>query len=186
MAQDKNRNKNSERHRPAQRIGRHHRARRRQLFTGRAKAQSAATAQAQSLPARGEFVVRGAHVLSMDAAVGDFPVGDVHVPNGAIVAVAANVAAPGAQVIDGKGMIRMPGLIDTHWHHWTTFLRPALRADDPKEPISRSPRRSARTTRRTTAITASASSPPKRSRPVSPRRITGRITCAARRTPTPR
>jgi cytosine/adenosine deaminase-related metal-dependent hydrolase len=102
------------------------------LFAGRAKAQSAATTQAPSLPARGEFVVRGANVLSMDDKVGDFPVGDVHVRDGAIVAVAANVAAPGAQVIDGKGMICMPGLIDTHWHHWTTFLRPALRADDPK------------------------------------------------------
>ena len=49
-------------------------------------------------PARGAFVVRGAHVLSMDDAVGDLPSGDVHVRNGAIVAVAANVNAPGAQV----------------------------------------------------------------------------------------
>ena len=78
-------------------------------------------------------VVRGAHVLSMDEKIGDFPAGDVHVRNGVIVAVAARVAAAGAQVIDGKGMICMPGLIDTHWHHWTTFLRPALRADDPKK-----------------------------------------------------
>ena len=84
------------------------------------------------MPARGEFVVRGAHVLSMDDAVGDLPGGDVHVRNGTIVAVAANVNAPGAQVIDGKGMICMPGFVDTHWHHWTTFLRPVMRADDPK------------------------------------------------------
>ena len=50
-----------------------------------------------TLPARGEFVVRGAHVLSMDASIGDLPSGDVHVRNGAIVAVAASVAAPGAR-----------------------------------------------------------------------------------------
>jgi cytosine/adenosine deaminase-related metal-dependent hydrolase len=85
-----------------------------------------------SLPARGEFVVRGAHVLSMDDKIGDLPVGDVHVRDGAIVAVAAHVTAPNAQVIEGKGMICMPGFVDTHWHHWTTFLRPVMRADDPK------------------------------------------------------
>jgi len=85
-----------------------------------------------SLPARGEFVVRGAHVLSMDDKIGDLPSGDVHVRDGAIVAVAAKVNAPGAQVIDGKGMICMPGFVDTHWHHWTTFLRPVMRADNPK------------------------------------------------------
>ena len=88
---------------------------------------------AATLPARGEFVVRGAYVLSMDDAVGDFPSGDVHVRDGAIVAVAASVPAPGAQTIDGKGMICMPGFVDTHWHHWTTCLRPAMRADDPKK-----------------------------------------------------
>ena len=85
-----------------------------------------------SLPARGEFVVRGAHVLSMDDKIGDLPSGDVHVRDGAIVAVAASVNAPGAQTIDGKGMICMPGFVDTHWHHWTSFLRPVMRTDDPK------------------------------------------------------
>ena len=34
--------------------------------------------------------------------------------------------------IDGKGMICMPGFVDTHWHHWTSFLRPVMRTDDPK------------------------------------------------------
>jgi len=92
----------------------------------------AQTSAPASLPARGEFVVRGARVLSMDDKIGDFPNGDVHVRNGAIVAVGANVSAPGAQVINGKGMICMPGFVDTHWHHWTTSLRPAMRADDPK------------------------------------------------------
>jgi len=84
-----------------------------------------------SLPARGEFVVRGAHVLSMDDKIGDLPSGDVHVRDGAIVAVAAGVNAPGAQTLDGKGMICMPGFVDTHWHHWTSFLRPVMRTDDP-------------------------------------------------------
>jgi hypothetical protein len=36
-----------------------------------------------ALPARGEFVVRGGHVLTMDASLGDLPSGDVHVRDGA-------------------------------------------------------------------------------------------------------
>jgi cytosine/adenosine deaminase-related metal-dependent hydrolase len=100
-----------------------------------AQAGAATTGQAASstgtLPVRGEFVVRGAHVLSMDATVGDLPNGDVHVRNGAIVAVGANVAAPGVEVIDGKGMIAMPGFVDTHWHLWTSVFRPVIRNDDP-------------------------------------------------------
>lgn len=99
----------------------------------RAAAQVTTLSAGGTLPARGEFVVRGAHVLSMDERVGDLPVGDVHVRDGAIVAVGASVTAPGAEAIDGKGMICMPGFVETHWHHWTTFLRPVMRADDPKK-----------------------------------------------------
>jgi cytosine/adenosine deaminase-related metal-dependent hydrolase len=97
-----------------------------------ALAQVAGSASAASLPARGDFVVRGAHVLSMDESVGDFPTGDVHVRDGQIVGLGLSVNAPSAEVIDGKGMICMPGFVDTHWHHWTTFLRPLMRQDDPR------------------------------------------------------
>jgi cytosine/adenosine deaminase-related metal-dependent hydrolase len=100
--------------------------------SGLAQTSAPPNASSTALPARGEFVVRGAYVLSMDDKVGDLPSGDVHVRDGAIVAVAAGVSAPGAQVIDGKDTICMPGFVDTHWHHWTTFLRPVMRADDPK------------------------------------------------------
>ncbi|HYZ01237.1 MAG TPA: amidohydrolase family protein [Candidatus Binatia bacterium] len=85
------------------------------------------------LPARGEFVVRGAHVLSMDQTVGDVPSGDVHVRDGAIVAVGPHVTAPGAEQIDGTGTICMPGFVETHWHLWTGVLRPVVRQDDPKQ-----------------------------------------------------
>jgi 5-methylthioadenosine/S-adenosylhomocysteine deaminase len=99
------------------------------LLPQRAFAQ--AGAPAAGLPARGEFVVRGAHVLTMDPALGELPSGDVHVRNGAIVAVAASVPAPGAEVIDGHGTICMPGLVDTHWHLWTTVCRPIVSQDNP-------------------------------------------------------
>jgi 5-methylthioadenosine/S-adenosylhomocysteine deaminase len=88
--------------------------------------------EALSLPARGEYLIRGAIVLSMDNAVGDFARGDVHVRDGAIVAVAKEIAAPGASVIDAGGMICMPGFVETHWHLWTSFLRPMMSTDDAK------------------------------------------------------
>lgn len=84
------------------------------------------------LPGRGEFVIRGATVLTLDAGIGDFARGDVHVRDGAIVAVAAEIVVATAPVIDGRGMICMPGFIDTHWHLWTSVLRPLMRIDDPK------------------------------------------------------
>ncbi len=105
------------------------------IGAGKAQAQSAPAAGGlpSGLPAQGEFIVRGGHVLTMDAALGDLPTGDVHVRDGAIIAVGANIAAPGAQVIDGRGMIVMPGFVETHWHLWCTALRMIVRADDPKE-----------------------------------------------------
>src|SRR5262245_2055553 len=39
------------------------------------------------LPARGEFTIANAHVMTMDGALGDIPGGAVHVRNGEIVAV---------------------------------------------------------------------------------------------------
>ena len=108
------------------------------LLPGEAAAQDVTTGQSRPaarapvpLPARGELVVRGANVLSMDPAIGELGSGDVHVRNGAIVAVGADVAAPGAEVIDGRGTICMPGFVDTHWHLWTSLLRPIVRSDDP-------------------------------------------------------
>ena len=95
-------------------------------------AQPAAGRAAQALPRRGEFVIRGATVLSIDAAIGDFARGDVHVRDGAIVAVAQEIAAPAASVIDARGMICLPGFVDTHVHLWTSALRAVISMDDPK------------------------------------------------------
>src|SRR5574338_1547168 len=114
---------------------------RRQLLKGTAAMAAAAFAPGTlfaqpakiSLPPRGEFVVRGATVLTMDPAVPDLASGDIHVRDGAIVAVAPKIAAPGAQVIDGAGMICVPGFVDTHFHMWTSIFRPFVRADVPAQ-----------------------------------------------------
>ncbi len=75
------------------------------------------------VPGRGEFVVRSGYVLTMDPRLGDLPTGDVHVRNGQIIAVGPNISAPGAEVIDARTMIVLPGLIETHWHMWETISR---------------------------------------------------------------
>src|SRR5262249_49186742 len=93
---------------------------------------SSANRLVKPLPERGEFVIRGATVLTMDARLGDFEHGDVHLRNGAIVAVAPALAAAGAIVIDGRGLVCMPGFIGTHRPPWTTVCRPLIRIDDPK------------------------------------------------------
>ncbi len=83
-----------------------------------------------ALPARGEFVIRGAYVMTMDPGLGDIAGGDVHVKNGAIVAVGRNLAAPGAARIDGRDAIVLPGFVETHWHMWNTLLR-SMAGDKP-------------------------------------------------------
>jgi 5-methylthioadenosine/S-adenosylhomocysteine deaminase len=75
-------------------------------------------------PPRGrEYVIRGGYIITMDRAAGDIPVGDVHVRNGAIVAVAPSISVPGAEVIDAREMIVMPGFIETHSHFWNALLK---------------------------------------------------------------
>ena len=57
---------------------------------------------AGKLPARGEFVIRGAYVMTMDPTVGDIARGDVHVKAGAIVAVPLRCSLPPAADPRGK------------------------------------------------------------------------------------
>jgi cytosine/adenosine deaminase-related metal-dependent hydrolase len=90
---------------------------------------SAQPRPAATLPPRIQFVIRGATVLTMDAALGDLATGDVHVRDGAIVAVAPRIEAAGVEIMEGRGMICMPGIVDTHWHLWTSLMRPFVRAD---------------------------------------------------------
>ena len=95
--------------------------------------QAARTAGAPGapLPVRGELLIRGATVLTMDPAVPDLAAGDVHVRDGAIVAVAQKIEAPSARVVDGAGMICIPGFVDTHFHLWNSMFRLFVRADVP-------------------------------------------------------
>src|SRR5262249_56388719 len=55
---------------------------------------------AAPLPARGELLIRGATVLTIDPALPDLPARRVHVRDGAIVAVAQKIDAPSPHGID--------------------------------------------------------------------------------------
>jgi 5-methylthioadenosine/S-adenosylhomocysteine deaminase len=83
------------------------------------------------LPARGEFTIANAYVMTMDGGLGDIADGSVHVRNGEIVAVGKDVSG-GGDKIDGSGMIVMPGLVETHWHMWNTLFR-SFAGDRPED-----------------------------------------------------
>src|ERR1700730_1585544 len=83
------------------------------------------------LPARGEFTIANAYVMTMDSSLGDIADGSVHVRNGDIVAVGKDVTG-GGERIDGSGMIVMPALVETHWHMWNTLFR-SFAGDKPED-----------------------------------------------------
>jgi len=92
-------------------------------FTGCAHLTGAgASGPAGTLPKRGEYLIRNAYVMTMDAQ-GDLADAEVHVRQGAIVAVGRKLQAADAEVIEGRGMIVLPGLVETHWHMWNALLR---------------------------------------------------------------
>jgi 5-methylthioadenosine/S-adenosylhomocysteine deaminase len=74
-------------------------------------------------PRRGHYLIQGGSVVSMDPDVGTLRSADVHVQDGRIVGVGAGLHAPGAEVLDASRMIVMPGLVDSHFHMWSTVGR---------------------------------------------------------------
>jgi 5-methylthioadenosine/S-adenosylhomocysteine deaminase len=82
------------------------------------------------LPARENLVLTGVTVVTMDPRLGDLERATITVVDGVIAAVstaaestAAAEAPPAARVIDGSGLIVLPGFVDTHWHLWNSLLR---------------------------------------------------------------
>jgi len=70
------------------------------------------------------LLIQGALVLTMDPTLGDLESGDVLVEGRRIAKVGTALAAPaGAERIDGRGMILIPGLIDSHTHMWQGPLK---------------------------------------------------------------
>ena len=80
------------------------------------------------------YVIRGGSIMSMDYGgpgappnpVGDLVRGDVLIDGKKIVAIAPNINAGNADVIDARGKIVMPGFIDTHHHQAWTAIRSSI------------------------------------------------------------
>lgn len=70
-----------------------------------------------------EILIQGGTVLSMDPTVGDHLEGDILVRDDSIVQVGSSIDAPDADVIDARGMIVIPGFVDTHRHTWQCLTR---------------------------------------------------------------
>jgi cytosine/adenosine deaminase-related metal-dependent hydrolase len=68
-------------------------------------------------------LIRGGYVITMDDARGDLPVGDVLIEGQSIAAIAPSVDVSDARLIDARGAVVMPGLVDTHRHTWQTQMR---------------------------------------------------------------
>jgi cytosine/adenosine deaminase-related metal-dependent hydrolase len=71
-----------------------------------------------------DLLISGGHVASFDPAIGDLPGGDVLLRDGRIAAVGRDLAAstPGVPVLDARGRLVLPGLVDTHRHVWQGAL----------------------------------------------------------------
>ena len=59
----------------------------------------------------------------MDKTAGDLPAGDVLIEDDKIKAVAREIPAEDARIIDAAGMILLPGFTDAHRHAWQGTLR---------------------------------------------------------------
>ncbi len=68
-------------------------------------------------------LIRGGHVLTQDASLGEQPGTDVLIEGERIVDVGRNLSADDARVIEARGDIVIPGFIDSHRHTWETSIR---------------------------------------------------------------
>ena len=73
----------------------------------------------------GVTLIRGGRLVTMADGSPDEQTGALLVKDGVIADVLSEdaPAPPGAKAIDAKGMIVMPGFVDTHRHIWQTQLR---------------------------------------------------------------
>jgi cytosine/adenosine deaminase-related metal-dependent hydrolase len=71
-----------------------------------------------------DILIRNADiVVTMNAARQELLSADIHLRDGVIQAVGSSLTAPGAEVIEAKGCIVTPGLVNTHHHLFQTLTR---------------------------------------------------------------
>src|SRR4051812_24912681 len=90
----------------------------RRQFVYAATASAAVLARASRAPAfaveKYDLIVRGGHVVDPSARLD--AIRDVGITEGRIAAVSANISADAAAIIDARGKLVVPGLLDIHTH----------------------------------------------------------------------
>ncbi len=76
------------------------------------------------------LIRRAAAVVTMDDEGRELAGADVLIRGGAVAAVGVNLAAPGAEVVEAKGCVVTPGLVNTHHHLYQTMTRAVPGAQD--------------------------------------------------------
>lgn len=71
----------------------------------------------------GDVLISGGTVVSVDPAIGTLVGADVLVRDGRIERIGQVGRVPGAERIDASRMVVMPGLIDSHFHMWSSLGR---------------------------------------------------------------
>lgn len=98
---------------------------------------AAVAATATAVPAAPRSIrptlIKGADLLTMDPALGEMRGADVLIRDDRIVRVAPSITAPDADVIDARGMILMPGMIDGHRHVWQGLASGQLVKTNPRQ-----------------------------------------------------
>jgi cytosine/adenosine deaminase-related metal-dependent hydrolase len=70
-----------------------------------------------------QTLIQNATILSMDNQLGDMENADLLIDGQTIKAVGHQLSSSSAELIDGTGMIVIPGLVNAHMHTWQTALR---------------------------------------------------------------
>lgn len=68
-------------------------------------------------------LIKSARILTMDDAIGDFTRADLLIEGDRITAIRPEIDAADAEIVDGRGRIVIPGLVNAHMHTWQTALR---------------------------------------------------------------
>lgn len=84
---------------------------------------TASAASPSSLSPGSPILIQNATILTMDPKLGDLEGCDVLIENGTIREIGKSLSVTWAEILDGAGMIVLPGLIDSHWHFWNSLLR---------------------------------------------------------------
>lgn len=84
-----------------------------------------ATAPPPNISPSSRTLIRGADIVTMEA-TGELLASDVLIADGKIVEIGRGLPSDGAEIVDARGMILMPGMIDGHRHVWQTILNGLL------------------------------------------------------------